>query len=285
MILVDLNPRATRVGRCGSKSAKGAGALRAPAPNWIQMRVINAYPDIGYQLAIQAPSLLLGEGLTLQQIVSQFGPPQQVRERVITTQDREVKPISVKEYGYANGAIVFAVESDSQAPDTIEMAFLNVSVVKAGLSSEGVQMRLHFAPSAGIPLLFGLVLTPLAAQSPRSSRGDVKDIATDTTDPTNSSGYGTQYRLSIGSIPNASAVVAFSGSATATVGAPVWKSDDGGLTWRKVNQLLRPSGISSLPNDQKIAFDAQGRLFVAALGITPAKRHPLLYLPPDRHLR
>ena len=112
-------------------------ALRNPAPNWIQIHVINAYPDIGYQLAIQAPSLLLREGLTLQQIVSQFGPPQQVRERVITTQDREVKPISLKEYSYANGAIVFAVESDSQAPDTIEMVFLNVSVVKAALSSEG----------------------------------------------------------------------------------------------------------------------------------------------------
>ena len=32
-------------------------ACAGPAPNWIQMRVINAYPDIGYQL--------LGEGLTL----------------------------------------------------------------------------------------------------------------------------------------------------------------------------------------------------------------------------
>jgi hypothetical protein len=63
-----------------------------PGAQWIQMRVINAYPDIGYQLAIQAPSLLLREGLTLQQIVSQFGQPQQVRERVITTQDREVSP-------------------------------------------------------------------------------------------------------------------------------------------------------------------------------------------------
>jgi hypothetical protein len=112
-------------------------ALPAPAPNWIQMRVINAFPDIGYQLAIQAPSLLLREGLTLQQIVSQFGSSQQVRERVITTQDREVKPISLREYSYANGAIVFAVESDSQAPDTIEMAFLNVPAVKAALSSEG----------------------------------------------------------------------------------------------------------------------------------------------------
>ena len=138
------------------------------------------------------------------------------------------------------------------------MAFLNVSVVKAGLSSERIGIEVTLRSIGRDPALIrGRCSTSAHAISTQFPRR-LKDIATDTTDPADFSGYGTQYRLSIGSIPNAFAVVTCSGSATATVGAPGGKSDDGGLTWRKVNQLLWPSGISSLPNDQKIAFDAQG---------------------------
>jgi hypothetical protein len=129
-------------------------------------------------------------------------------------------------------------------------------------------MRLHFVPSAGMLFLFGLVLTPSLQRNLHAALATLKDITTDATDPTNLA--DTEPSIAVDRFnPQRIAVVAFSGSSTAAVGAPVWKSDDGGLTWRKVNQLPRPAGISSLPNDQKIAFDAQGRLFVAALGITP----------------
>lgn len=62
------------------------------------------------------------------------------------------------------------------------------------------------------------------------------------------------------------AVVAFSEGWIGTQNAPVWKSDDGGLTWRKVMQIPRPLPGLAGPGDQKIAFDSNGRLHVAELG-------------------
>ena len=66
-------------------------------------------------------------------------------------------------------------------------------------------------------------------------------------------------------------VVAFSENWTATQGAPVWKSSDGGLTWRRVLQLPQPQAGAGGPNDQKIAFDAAGRLHIAELAANPGR--------------
>jgi hypothetical protein len=62
------------------------------------------------------------------------------------------------------------------------------------------------------------------------------------------------------------AIVTFSERWVGTQNAPVWKSDDGGLTWRKVMQIPRPVAGITGPGDQKIAFDANGRLHIAELG-------------------
>jgi hypothetical protein len=55
--------------------------------------------------------------------------------------------------------------------------------------------------------------------------------------------------------------------------APVWKSDDGGITWRKVRQIPQPAPGLIGPGDQKIAFDAAGNLFIAELGFNGANRN------------
>jgi hypothetical protein len=67
--------------------------------------------------------------------------------------------------------------------------------------------------------------------------------------------------------PQQIAVVAFSGNWGASTNAPVWKSDDGGNTWRRVPQLPQPVSGQSGPNDQKIAFDRNGTLYVAELAV------------------
>jgi hypothetical protein len=67
--------------------------------------------------------------------------------------------------------------------------------------------------------------------------------------------------------PKQIAVVAFSGNWGPSSGAPVWKSDDGGTTWRKVLQLPQPAAGQSGPGDQKIAFDRNGNLYVAELAL------------------
>jgi len=69
--------------------------------------------------------------------------------------------------------------------------------------------------------------------------------------------------------PQQIAVVAFSDNWGPATNAPVWKSDDGGNTWRKVAQIPQPPSGCAGPGDQKIAFNAAGQLFVAELGCTP----------------
>lgn len=64
---------------------------------------------------------------------------------------------------------------------------------------------------------------------------------------------------------NQIAIVAFSGNWGPSAAAPVWKSSDGGNTWRRVSQIVQPATGQFGPGDQKIAFDRQGRLYVAEL--------------------
>lgn len=71
-------------------------------------------------------------------------------------------------------------------------------------------------------------------------------------------------------------IVSFSGNWTATQGAPVWKSSDGGLTWRRVLQIPQPQAGSVGPNDQKVAFDSNGRLHIAELA-SAANRLNFIY--------
>ncbi len=71
------------------------------------------------------------------------------------------------------------------------------------------------------------------------------------------------------------AVVTFSGNWGPGVMAPVWWSNDGGVTWTKLPQIPQPPLPAGSPpravrvagpGDQKIAFDATGNIFIAELG-------------------
>lgn len=90
------------------------------------------------------------------------------------------------------------------------------------------------------------------------------DIATDTLDPTNLADAEPSIAVNPTNTREV-AIVAFSENWTATQGAPIWKSDDRGLTWRKVRQIVRPAVGQAGPRDQKIDFDANGKIYVAEL--------------------
>ena len=110
------------------------------------------------------------------------------------------------------------------------------------------------------------------------------NIATDATDTANSG--DTEPSIAVNPTnPNEVVVVSFSGNWSATQSAPVWKSSDGGLTWRRVPQIPQPQAGLSGPGDQKVAFDSSGRLHVAELGVNGAQRELRLHLPPDRRGR
>jgi hypothetical protein len=92
----------------------------------------------------------------------------------------------------------------------------------------------------------------------------MKDIASDALDPNNLS----DTEPSIAVNPQNSkdiAVVSFSENWNATTGAPVWKSSDRGVTWRKVFQVMQPAAGQWGPGDQKIDYDANGNIYVAEL--------------------
>lgn len=118
----------------------------------------------------------------------------------------------------------------------------------------------------------------LCASAPTVARAQafLRNIATNATDPFNSA--DTEPSIAVDPRnPQRIAVVAFSGNWSATQAAPVWRSDDGGETWRKVLQIPQPPGGGSGPGDQKIAFDALGRLFVAELASTSAGLRAFVY--------
>jgi hypothetical protein len=96
------------------------------------------------------------------------------------------------------------------------------------------------------------------------------DIANDASDPFNLA--DTEPSIAVNPVdPMKIAVVSFSENWGPNRMAPVWKSDDGGATWRKVFQIPQPAPGLGGPGDQKIAFDAAGRLYVAELGSSPRR--------------
>jgi hypothetical protein len=113
-----------------------------------------------------------------------------------------------------------------------------------------------------------LVLSLIVAIPAASEAATIKDIATDANDPSNLS--DTEPSIAVNPInPQEIAVVAFSepwDPNDPTVMAPVWKSLDGGVTWKKIFQIPRPGAGAGGPFDQKIAFDASGKLYVAEIG-------------------
>src|SRR5437879_2740747 len=111
---------------------------------------------------------------------------------------------------------------------------------------------------------FGVALALVLFAKPHASAQAIPlvDIATDATDPSNLG--DTEPSIAVNPRnPNQIAVVTFSEGWGPTSKAPVWKSDDGGTTWRKVPQIPQPSASSGGPGDQKIGYDGNGKLFVA----------------------
>ena len=101
------------------------------------------------------------------------------------------------------------------------------------------------------------------------------NIATDATDPGNLG--DTEPSIAVNPAnPLEVVVVSFSETWNATTMAPVWKSSNGGLTWRKVRQIPQPATGLAGPNDQKVAFDAAGRLHIAELGTGGANQDFIL---------
>jgi hypothetical protein len=94
----------------------------------------------------------------------------------------------------------------------------------------------------------------------------LKDIATDALDPNNLA--DTEPSIAVNPVNRHEiAIVTFSENWTPAKGAPVWKSADRGRTWEKVRQIVQP-GAAGGPGDQKLDFDAAGRLHVAELDST-----------------
>jgi hypothetical protein len=116
----------------------------------------------------------------------------------------------------------------------------------------------------------------------------LQDIATDESDPLNRP--DSEPSIAVNPVaPNEIAVVAFSGNWGPDRMAPIWKSRDGGQTWKKILQLPQPRADLRGPGDQKIAFDWSGKLFVTELGSDDRTAYDFIYkqenADPDKPLK
>ena len=94
----------------------------------------------------------------------------------------------------------------------------------------------------------------------------VHDIATDALDPSNLA--DTEPSIAVNpEHPRYVAIVTFSENWSASTGAPIWKSSDSGETWTKKFQLVQPNPGEFGPDDQKLDFDAAGKIYVAELAL------------------
>ncbi len=132
-------------------------------------------------------------------------------------------------------------------------------------------MKTHKRVAVRAALILVLALTGVLAGSRRAqTAATLVDIATDATDPFNSADNEPSIAVNPAN-PLEIAVVAFSGNwgvapTGQRVNAPVWRSNDGGATWTKVNQIPQPAAGLAGPGDRKNAFNSAGLLFVAELG-------------------
>jgi hypothetical protein len=131
-------------------------------------------------------------------------------------------------------------------------------------------MKINFSPSTNrtvVKIVFAPLLTVMLIMmifSLAAKSQTIKDVASDATDPTDradtepSIAVDPSNRLRI-------AIVSFSEPWGAGVGAPVWMSTDGGVTWTKITVIPQPPTGFAGPGDQKIAFDSTGRVVIAEL--------------------
>jgi hypothetical protein len=98
----------------------------------------------------------------------------------------------------------------------------------------------------------------LAAAGAASAATTLVDIATETTDPSNLA--DTEPSIAVNPVdPAQIAVVAFSGNWAPGVMAPVWKSNDGGVTWRKVFQIPQPApGLAARATRKSLSMPQAG---------------------------
>lgn len=112
---------------------------------------------------------------------------------------------------------------------------------------------------------------PVAAQT-------MVDIATDATDPRNL--RDAEPSIAVNPLnPREISIVAFSEPWTATSGAPVWRSTDGGVTWTKIYVVPQPETKGLGPSDQHIGYDAAGNLFIVALEDNSPRLVNYIYRP------
>ena len=112
-----------------------------------------------------------------------------------------------------------------------------------------------------IGFLIASLITPLSGPAKAQT---IIDIATNANDPSNLADKEPSIAVNPTN-PLEIAILAFSENYGGTTLGPIWKSRDGGLTWRKFLQIPQPAGGAGGSNDQKIAYDSNGRIYVVEL--------------------
>lgn len=92
------------------------------------------------------------------------------------------------------------------------------------------------------------------------------DVATDATDPSNLRDAEPSIAVNPRN-PSEISIVTFAEAWGPGFAAPVWRSTDGGVTWRKIRMIVQPPSNGRGPGDQHIAYDSHGNLYIAELDL------------------
>jgi hypothetical protein len=117
----------------------------------------------------------------------------------------------------------------------------------------------------------GLPAAPQPAKQPAAKTAKLVNVATDATDPGNleeaepSIAVNPKNPLEIAIVTLSEGWDPEAANPRSEDMAPVWKTKDGGTTWRKVRQIPCPRLGVGGPADQKVAYDSEGYLVVAVM--------------------
>jgi hypothetical protein len=100
----------------------------------LRLEVIPFFPDDGsVRVAWTGPSLqLFDPRLTLATVQSRLGPSERVTQEVVQT-EKDERPVTLTQYHYAGGAVIFAESDLSLRPGSIDRVILDVPALAAAL--------------------------------------------------------------------------------------------------------------------------------------------------------
>jgi len=104
-----------------------------------ESNIIQLPEDDSFRVELTAgPAQFLAEGLTIKKVQETLGKPERVTTQVIQSK-RDMRPVVLTLYSYANGAVMFGESDLSPTPGVVDRAFIAVAPATSVMFKHGVK--------------------------------------------------------------------------------------------------------------------------------------------------